>query len=624
MARFYDTVLELVDPLTEEPIKKVVFSILCIGKMLEERIRKTCAQFDARVYAVPDGSVSARQLLAQLEESVAEKSDIARRTSESIKGVLSRLARADPRSARRPLRDAQAAVREETAVCGAFMKGQFYQTMITFEGWCPTKDLDALKACVHDAAVGTGSPPAAVNINPRDPVKPPGDKPTYFDTNKFTGSFQVIVDTYGVPRYQEANPGMFTIVSFPFLFGVMYGDIGHGFLLTLFGLYMVLNEKKLLSDARTGKMGEIFSMAFGGRYVILLMGIFGFYVGTIYNDCMSVSIHLFDSTYELPSHNATSYAWKGQVYPYGLDPVYYYSGNELAFLNSFKMKTAVVLGVIQMTFGILLSLANHIYFKDTVSIWFEFVPRFIFLQCTFGYMVVTIIVKYCIDWSVSKTPPPNLIQSMIGMFLNTASVDPEKQLFAGQATVQVINVLLAFISIPVMLLGKPLINHYYKKKSAEQFVHLDVEAFSSASEEGAYAPAAAQHGGHGGHEEHSLSDEMIHQAIHTIEYVLGTVSNTASYLRLWALSLAHAELAQVFWNKLMYDQGYKSANAFSIVIGFGAWFGATVAVLLCMDVLECFLHALRLHWVEFQNKFFYADGYAFQPFVLTGGDEISK
>ncbi len=66
-----------------------------------------------------------------------------------------------------------------------------------------------------------------------------------------------------------------------------------------------------------------------------------------------------------------------------------------------------------------------------------------------------------------------------------------------------------------------------------------------------------------------------------------------------------------------------NVGGFAAVVGLCVWAGATFGVLLCMDVLECFLHSLRLHWVEFQNKFYRADGISFVPFTIKIATETA-
>lgn len=106
--------------------------------------------------------------------------------------------------------------------------------------------------------------------------------PSYFKTNEFTEPFQQIIDTYGVPNYKEVNPAIFAIVTFPFLFGVMFGDIFHGFMLLMFGSFMVFTNDQL----KNSPLGPLFA----ARYLITMMGFFAFFSGICYNDFASIPI----------------------------------------------------------------------------------------------------------------------------------------------------------------------------------------------------------------------------------------------------------------------------------------------------------------------------------------------
>ena len=95
------------------------------------------------------------------------------------------------------------------------------------------------------------------------------------------------MNTYGVPQYKEINPSVFAIVTFPFLFGIMFGDIMHGIMLLFFSLYLCFSKFEVGSG-----MGE----AFKYRYLFLLMGFFSTYCGFIYNDMTSIPLNIFGKT----------------------------------------------------------------------------------------------------------------------------------------------------------------------------------------------------------------------------------------------------------------------------------------------------------------------------------------
>jgi len=238
----------------------------------------------------------------------------------------------------------------------------------------------------------------------------------------------------------------------------------------------------------------------------------------------------------------------------------------------------------------------------------------IFLLCFFGWMNFMILYK----WVTPMDNPPGLINSMIVMAMRQEDKAP---LWNGSVGTASVMMFLTILSVPILLFPKPLILYLQHRKKTKVYPVTNMHPLTPANSTDYLLPLleyeeAVKHA----EEEHEfeLTEVIIHQVIETIEFVLGTVSHTASYLRIWALSLAHQQLSLVFYEKTLAN-GLRvefPMNIFVLYFLYAMWFAITVGVLLFMDVLECFLHTLRLHWVEFQTKFYMADGNLFEPYNI--------
>jgi vacuolar-type H+-ATPase subunit I/STV1 len=99
---------------------------------------------------------------------------------------------------------------------------------------------------------GGGNPTGAIAGGGYERRKEP---PTFFRPNAFLDPFQEIIDTYGTPKYQEISPAVITAVTFPFLFGVMFSDIGHGMILLVLGIWVIRNGEKRPIETNNNNSG---------------------------------------------------------------------------------------------------------------------------------------------------------------------------------------------------------------------------------------------------------------------------------------------------------------------------------------------------------------------------------
>lgn len=611
-----------VQPEIIPPLKKVYFIVFQTGATttLKQKIKDVLRTFNANPGKLPVYYSKVSDSLADLENQFLSSTDLIASTAESLKislGVFTEIK--DGKISF--IEQCKFRIGKELKIFEELNKFKVDDKIMSSWIWVVEENMELLKKRITQITKNNPNIKAYISeVSYKDLKIIP---PTHFKLSDITRPFQEIVDTYGIPRFQEVNPAYFTMITFPYMFGIMFGDIGHGGLLLLVGWLMIKYSEVWRQKGIT---------LVDYRFLFFGMGFFSFFCGLIYNDFLSIPWKLFPSCYSR-THKRFEKSDPECTYLLGFDSVWPQSKQEISFINSFKMKLSIIVGVIHMVVGILMKGLNSLNFGNWVDFIFEFLPQLIFMLSTFGYMCAAIILKWLQDWGDGSQAP-----SIIAIFINAGYSPPGSVLYGDSQGLQQTQFQqrlfqIAFICMFVMLLPKPIImwiktarSHGPSHRKSQNLVEIIEHSNDLAHkllDNGPQSPkieAEDLNKMKNPHavieEEHDISEIFIHQMIETIEFVLGSISNTASYLRLWALSLAHGQLARVFLDMTVLNQ-LKAGSPIAAVMGFPFFVGCTVGVLMFMDLMECFLHTLRLHWVEFQNKFYKGDGYKYVKFDIV-------
>ena len=198
-------------------------------------------------------------------QSIRNTIESTRRSMEENQSALGRLGE----QRRQQLRDLLWQVHTSRVLADAIVRfGQLRHTYVA-TGWVPTDNLEELTHHLKNA-----SREILVETLPTSRSGPNQNVPVAQTRSKYLEPYQMLVNTYARPRYGELDPTILIAITFPILFGAMFGDIGQGLVLALLG--WLIKQGRLMKSL-SGLGGLIMACGFSAAFFGVLYGsIFGF------------------------------------------------------------------------------------------------------------------------------------------------------------------------------------------------------------------------------------------------------------------------------------------------------------------------------------------------------------
>jgi V/A-type H+-transporting ATPase subunit I len=316
----------------------------------EERLN----QISSKVGIIEEETQKILTQLSELEKTKIMKQE-AKQKNEQLKQQLMGLAQENG--------DSLLISREELEIeksveeVKTFMGSTKYTHVI--EGWVPNSDLKRTEDAVKAASEGyylTTFPLSKNYEHEGDERKLP---PTSLKNPRLIKVFESLTKAFGIPNYHEIDPTIFWLFSFPIIFGLMFGDIGHGALLFTGGVLFHYVKKKGVKIS--GAFGQIVNYPLGGATLLMLCGITSIIIGFLYGEVFG-SEKLYST---LVQSLGFRIIWTEGPTPVIKDVIEPITSRNIYWFSPWHhpmslLKYSIYIGMIQISFGLILSVINHL------------------------------------------------------------------------------------------------------------------------------------------------------------------------------------------------------------------------------------------------------------------------
>jgi V/A-type H+-transporting ATPase subunit I len=178
-------------------------------------------------------------------------------------------------------RMAQSSLRIATALTRFDQHGSVY----LISGWIPQEEVDELLIAMESTTEGRA------DVELADPgTSARAQTPTKLRNPRFLKPFETLVSTFGFPGYRESDPTFVVAVTFVLMYGMMFGDVGHGLIVAILGGLLAAN-----SSGTARSVGTILAVS----------GVSGIAFGFLYGSVMG-SEQIISALWLSPLHDITS------------------------------------------------------------------------------------------------------------------------------------------------------------------------------------------------------------------------------------------------------------------------------------------------------------------------------